>query len=74
MTNEDKEELQKALSIINKIVNKNSDSISVNSVEERLEAIEKRLNDLEENVSDIDFNRTLEKLTDKEESKKGWFW
>lgn len=74
MTNEDKEELQKALSIINRIVNKNSGSISVTSVEDRLEAIEKRLNALEENVSDIDFNRTLEKLTDKEESKKGWFW
>lgn len=74
MSDKDREELQKALSIINKIVNKNSDSISVDLVEDRLEAIEKRLNDLEENVSDIDFNRTLESLTGKEESKKGWFW
>ena len=76
MTNEDKEELQKALSIINRIVNKNSGSISVTSVEDRLEAIEKRLNALEENVNDIDFDRTLEKLTgkDKEENKKRWFW
>lgn len=74
MTNEDKEELQKALSVINKILNKNSGSISVTSVEDRLEAIEKRLNALEENVNDIDFDRTLEKLTGKEESKKRWFW
>lgn len=74
MSNEDKQELQKALSVINRIVNKNSASVSVSVVEDRLEAIEKRLEKLEENVNDLDFDRTLEKLTGKEEPKKGWFW
>lgn len=76
MSNEDRQELQKALSVINRIVNKNSGSasVSVSAVEDRLEAIEKRLEKLEENVNDLDFDRTLEKLTGKEETKKGWFW
>lgn len=74
MSNEDRQELQKALSVINRIVNKSSASVSVSVVEDRLEAIEKRLEKLEENVNDLDFDRTLEKLTGKEEPKKGWFW
>lgn len=43
MSNEDRQELQKALSVINRIVNKNSASVSVSVVEDRLESIEKRL-------------------------------
>lgn len=74
MSNEDRQELQKALSVINRIVNKSSVSISIDIVEDRLEAIEKRLEKLEKELSDIDFDRTLEKLTGKEETKKGWFW
>lgn len=48
MSNEDRQELQKALSVINRIVNKNSGSasVSVSVVEDRLEAIEKRLEKL----------------------------
>lgn len=74
MTDRDREDLQRALSIINRIANKYSCTISVDLVEDRLEAIEKRLSALEKNVNDIDFDRTLEKLTGKEERKKGWFW
>lgn len=74
MTDKDKKDLAQAISVIKKIINEDSTSLSTDtSMEERLENIENRLKKVEDLLDDIDNERMVNKMIGRGPDKKGWW-
>ena len=74
MTDKDKKDLAQAISVIKKIMNEDSTSLSTDtSMEERLENIENRLKKVEDLLDDIDNERMVNKMIGRGPDKKGWW-
>ena len=74
MTDKDKKDLAQAISVIKKIINEESTSLSTDtSMEERLENIENRLKKVEDLLDDIDNERMVNKMIGRGPDKKGWW-
>lgn len=74
MTDKDKKDLTQAISVIKKLINEESTSLSTDtSMEERLQNIENRLKKVEELLDDIDNERMVNKMIGRGPDKKGWW-
>lgn len=74
MTDKDKKDLAQAISVIKKIINEDSTSLSTDtSMEERLENIENRFKKVEDLLDDIDNERMVNKMIGRGPDKKGWW-
>lgn len=74
MTDKDKKDLVQAISVIKKIINEDSTSLSTDtSMEERLQNIENRLKKVEDLLDDIDNERMVNKMIGRGPDKKGWW-
>lgn len=74
MTDKDKKDLAQAISVIKKLINEDSTSLSTDtSMEERLENIENRLKKVEDLLDDIDNERIINKMIGRGPDKKGWW-
>ena len=74
MTDKDKKDLAQAISVIKKLINEDSTSLSTDtSMEERLQNIENRLKKVEDLLDDIDNERMVNKMIGRGPDKKGWW-
>ena len=74
MTNKDKHDIAQAVSVLKKLINEDSTSLSTDtSIEERLENIENRLKKVEDLLDDIDNERMVNKMIGIGPDKKGWW-